>query len=130
MPPGYDTVLMAGLEGASGRVSAAEPHPAIPERLRRTVRLNGFDIRVGVRSAPLRSPRRPGGGVAPCPAGLPQNTSLHGSSRKGAATGALARHGAGGDRRRRPASFVKIDAEGRSRRSGQAWRRCWRGARR
>lgn len=108
---GYYTVLLAELVGPAGRVHAAEPNPAILSRLRRTVRLNGFDDRVSLHAAPLAA--SPGEEVLlHVPAGLPQNASLHGGRREGAATHALhttTLDEIAGDA---PVSFVKIDAEG------------------
>lgn len=108
---GYYTVLIADLVGASGRVHAAEPNPVILERLRRTVRLNGFDSRVSVHSAPLAA--TPGEEVLlHVPAGLPQNASLHRGGREGAVTHALRTTTLDMIASDAPVSFVKIDAEG------------------
>lgn len=108
---GYYTVLMADLVGAAGRVHAAEPNPAILARLRRTVRLNGFESRVSLHSAPLAATA--GEEVLlHVPAGLPQNASLHGGSREGSATHALRTTTLDVIAGDAPVSFVKIDAEG------------------
>lgn len=50
---GYFTLLLADLCGSSGTVHAFEPNPAIGERLRRTVAVNGFAGRTHVHGVPL-----------------------------------------------------------------------------
>lgn len=50
---GYFTLIMADLVGASGRVDAFEPNPAIAEKLLRSVDVNGFLDRTTVYQAAL-----------------------------------------------------------------------------
>lgn len=75
------------------------------------MRVNGFESRVSMHSAPLAA--MPGEVVLlHVPVGLPQNASLHGGSREGAATHSLRTTTLDVIAGDAPVSFVKIDAEG------------------
>lgn len=111
---GYYTVLLAELVGASGRVHAAEPNPAVLSRLRRTVSLNGYDGRVSLHASPF-SATAGESVVLHVPAGLPQNASLHGGGREGATTHALRTATLDDIAGDAPVDLVKIDAEGAER---------------
>jgi FkbM family methyltransferase len=50
---GYFTLLLADLVGPSGKVHAFEPNPRMVERLRRSVKANGFDGHVAIHEAAL-----------------------------------------------------------------------------
>ena len=50
---GYFTLLLADLCGSSGRVHAFEPNPALLDRLRRTLAVNGYGPRTRVHGVPL-----------------------------------------------------------------------------